>query len=102
MFYDAPYSGIIIAKTTRMEVFVMKWEEARNLYPNQFIKLKVLKSHVENDAEYIDDIALIGPVSDQDATKELLGSKDNLLVFHTAKENIILKIRNRIALRRIN
>ncbi|MCR4435764.1 MAG: hypothetical protein QHH06_13385 [Clostridiales bacterium] len=81
----------------------MKWEEeARNLYPNQFVKLEVLKSHIENDAEYVDDIAIIGPVSEQDATRELLKSKDNLLVFHTSKENIILKIRNRIALRRIN
>lgn len=85
-----------------MEVFVMKWEEARNLYPNQFIKLEVLKSHIENNVEYVDDIAIIGPVSEQDATRELLKSKDNLLVFHTSKENIILKIRNRIALRRIN
>lgn len=80
----------------------MKWEEARNLYPNQFIKLEVLKSHIENDAEYVDDVAIISPVSEQDATRELLKSKDNLLVFHTSKENIILKIRNRIALRRIN
>lgn len=80
----------------------MKWEEARNLYPNQFIKLEVLKSHIENNVEYVDDIAIIGPVSEQDATRELLKSKDNLLVFHTSKENIILKIRNRIALRRIN
>ena len=80
----------------------MKWEEARNLYPNQFVKLEVLKSHIENSAEYVDDIAIIGPVNEQDATGELLKSKDNLLVFHTSKENIILKIRNRIALRRIN
>lgn len=80
----------------------MKWEEARKIYPNQFVKLEVLKSHVENDAEYVDDIAVIGPVSEQDATRELLKSKDNLLVFHTSKENIILKIRNRIALRRMS
>lgn len=80
----------------------MKWEEARDIYPNQFIKLKVLKSHIENNAEYVEDIAIIGPVSEKDATRELLKSKDSLLVFHTKKENIILKIRNRIALRRTN
>lgn len=81
---------------------LLKWEEARNLYPNQFVKLEVLNSHIENNAEYVDDIAIIGSVNEQDATRELLKSKDNLLVFHTSKENIILKIRNRIALRRIN
>lgn len=80
----------------------MKWEEARKLYPNQFIKLEVLKSHIENNVEYVDDIAIIGPVSEQDATGELLKSKNNLMVYHTSKQNIILKIRNRIALRKIN
>lgn len=80
----------------------MKWDEARNLYPDQFVKLEVLKSHIDNDTEYVDDIAIIGPVSEQDATSELLKAKGNLLVFHTSKESIILKIRNRIALKRIN
>jgi len=80
----------------------MKWNEVRNIYPNQFVKLEVLKSHVENDAEYIDDIAVIGPISEEDATRELLSARDNILIYHTSKDNIMLKIRNRIALRRIN
>ncbi|WP_342778091.1 hypothetical protein [Terrilactibacillus laevilacticus] len=37
----------------------MKWLEVRKLYPNQFVKLKVLSSHIDNDQEFIDDIAII-------------------------------------------
>jgi len=79
----------------------MKWNDVRNIYPDQFVKFEVLKSHVVEDKEYVDEIAVIGPVNNNDATKELLKSKDNILVYHTSKESVILKIRTRIGLRRV-
>lgn len=79
----------------------MKWEEVKKIYPNQFVKIEVLKSHTEKDKEYIDDVAVIGIVEEGEATKELLESKDNILVYHTSNDRIELKIRNRIGLRRI-
>ncbi|WP_345774253.1 hypothetical protein [Cytobacillus sp. S13-E01] len=39
----------------------MKWSEVRKLYPNQFVKLKVLSSHIERSQEFIEDIAVIKP-----------------------------------------
>ncbi|HHW48999.1 MAG TPA: hypothetical protein GXX14_10350 [Clostridiaceae bacterium] len=78
----------------------MKWKEVRKIYPNQFVKFKILKSHVEEDNEYIDEVAVIGPIDDNHATKELLASQKGILVYHTSKENIVLKIRSRIGLRR--
>ncbi len=80
----------------------MKWKEVRNIYPDQFVKIEVLKYHVEDNQEYIDDIAVIGTITENEATKELLNSKGNVLVYHTSNENIILKIRNRIGLRRVH
>ena len=79
----------------------MKWNDVRNIYPDQFVKFEVLKSHVAEDKEYVDEIAVIGPVNNNDATKELLKSRDNILVYHTSKESVILKIRTRIGLRRV-
>ena len=79
----------------------MKWNEVRKIYPNQFVKFEVLKSHVENDKEYIDEIAMIGPVSDDEATRELLESKDNVLIYHTTNELVVIKRRARIGLRRV-
>ena len=78
----------------------VKWKEIRGIYPNQFVKFEVLKSHIEEDREYIDEISVIGPVDDEHATKELLTSPKGILVYHTSKESIILKIRSRIGLRR--
>ncbi|KKM12048.1 hypothetical protein SY88_05540 [Clostridiales bacterium PH28_bin88] len=79
----------------------MKWNEVRKIYPNQFVKFEVLKSCVEEDREYVDEIAVIGPVADDEATKELLHAKDNILVYHTSKDNVVLKLRTRIGLRRV-
>lgn len=71
----------------------MKWSEVRKWYPNQFVKLKVLSSHIENEQEIIDDMAVITPVPDELATRELLKSKGDELVYHTIHENIVLEIR---------
>ena len=80
----------------------MKWLEVRKLYPNQFVKLKVLTSHIENGQEFIEDIAIVKPISDELATKELLKSKGDELVYHTANENIVLEVRQDVGLRRFN
>ncbi|OCL25188.1 hypothetical protein U472_12520 [Orenia metallireducens] len=77
----------------------MKWEEVRKIYPDKFVKLEVLNSHIEGNQEYVDEVAVIDTVSEEDATKEFLKSKDNVLVYHTSKKDITLKIRSRIGLR---
>ncbi len=71
----------------------MKWSEVRKLYPNQFVKLKVLSSSIENNQEIIYDVALIYPVDEKSATKELLHSKGDVLVYHTSHPKIVLDIR---------
>ncbi|HLR74159.1 MAG TPA: hypothetical protein VK077_02740 [Virgibacillus sp.] len=80
----------------------MKWSEVRKLYPNQFVKLKVLTSYVENHQEFIEDVAVVKPIPDELATKELLNSKEDELVYHTSHENIVLEIRQDVGLRRFD
>lgn len=66
----------------------MKWIDVRKLYPNQFVKLKVLSSYIKNQQEIIENVAVIAPISDELATKELLKSKGDELVYHTVHESI--------------
>lgn len=42
----------------------MKWEEVRKIYPNSFVKIKILKSHVKDDIRFIDDMAVIEAFKD--------------------------------------
>lgn len=91
---------IILNKKGAMRV--MKWSEVRRMYPNQFVKLKALSSHIKNHQEIIEDVAVIRPVTDELATRELLKSKGDELVYHTAHENIVLEIRQDVGLRRFD
>lgn len=73
----------------------MKWEEIRNDYPNQWVKLNILKSHTHDGKEYIDDMEVINTIiSDLEAGRELVKSKGNEVVYHTSHEEIYLEIRN--------
>jgi hypothetical protein len=79
----------------------MKWQDVRKLYPDQFVKIEVLESHTEKRKQFIDDVAVIEPVNESNATRELLNSKNNTLVYHTSKEDLVLEIRDGLGLRRV-
>jgi len=78
----------------------MKWQEVQKIYPNQFVKFEILNSYKQDNKEIIDNIALIGPVKEEDATHELLNCKDRTLVYHTSKDKVELIIRRYVGLRR--
>ncbi|MGH4118953.1 hypothetical protein [Clostridium sp.] len=71
----------------------MKWAEVRTLYPDQWVKLKIINSHKENDYLYIDEMDIIQTISnDKDATRELVNCKGDNIVFHTNHNTIQTKI----------
>ncbi|WP_244834707.1 hypothetical protein [Clostridium sp. BJN0001] len=73
----------------------MKWEEVRNLYPNQYVKIKILEAHIEGNKKYIDNMAVIDAIKDpREATKELVRATGDVLVYHTGNEKIVVEIRN--------
>ncbi|MDO3410598.1 hypothetical protein QWJ34_12570 [Saccharibacillus sp. CPCC 101409] len=78
----------------------MKWQEVREIFPNQFVKFEILHSEETENQEIIDDVAVIGPITDEEATRELLNSRDKTLVYHTSKDQVIMKVRKNIGLRR--
>jgi len=74
----------------------MKWEEARWLYPNQYILLEELETHLEGDLKIIDEIAIIKAIKDsKEATRELTAAKPQTMVYHTSKETIYVRILQR-------
>jgi hypothetical protein len=78
----------------------MKWQEVRDLYPNQFVLLKILKYHTIENKRYIDDMAVVKAINDpKEATKLLTNGEADDLVYHTKNEEIIVKIKNLRAFR---
>lgn len=80
----------------------MKWEDVRNLYPNHYVKLKILDFHLEDNRKIVTDVALINIIEDSKlATKELLKSKGDTIVYHTGSEKIVIEMRTPTGLRGI-
>lgn len=78
----------------------MKWHEVQQIFPNQFVKFEILHSEESESQEVIDEVAVIGPVSDAEATQELLNSRDKTLVYHTSKDQVVVRVRRNVGLRR--
>jgi hypothetical protein len=72
----------------------MKWEEVRRIYPNKFVKIQILDSKIEGNKRYITDMAVIEAYeNNEEATKELVRAKDDILVYHTGNERIDIEIK---------
>jgi hypothetical protein len=79
----------------------MKWDEVKRLYPHRFVKLQILKSHIENNVRHIEDMAVVQAFDDEkEATRELVPSKDDVIVYHTGKEKIEIQIKQLFRYRR--
>lgn len=71
----------------------MKWKEARELFPNQFLLVSILDYHFENDKKIVDEVAPIRSIKDEDANKEFFHAKEGTMVYHTSNEDFIIHIR---------
>jgi len=73
----------------------VKWEEVRKTYPDQYVKLQILESHMEGNNKYIDDLAVIEVMDDsKEATKELVNTEGSTLVYHTENESLFIEVKN--------
>ncbi len=68
----------------------MLWAEAREKFPDRFLLVEELKSHVENGSKIVDEVVVIDTVPDSEATAMLLKCKDNKIVAHTSNPKLII------------
>jgi hypothetical protein len=75
----------------------MQWSEVRRIFPDKFVLLKDLKSHVENGHVVIEEVAVIRPLADgKEVTKELRNCKGAKFIYHTSKANIVVPIHTKL------
>jgi hypothetical protein len=78
----------------------VKWKDVRKIYPDQYVKLEILDFYFEGEKKVVTDVAIIDPIQNpKTATKELLKSKGNNIVYHTGSEKIIIEMRSPTGLR---
>jgi hypothetical protein len=79
----------------------MKWEEVRELYPNKFVKLEILESHIIDNKEYVDEVAFIKAIDDsKEAMKEFIKCKNKQVIYSTKNRDFIIDVVKHIGIRR--
>ncbi|HHW38825.1 MAG TPA: hypothetical protein GXX18_16600 [Bacillales bacterium] len=71
----------------------MKWQEVRELFPNQFVLVSILNYHEEDDKKIIDEVAPIRSIPEENVNKEFFKVEPGNIVYHTSNEACIVHIR---------
>ena len=81
---------------------MMQWSEVREHFPEQYVLVEELKSHIENNKLHVEEVAVIKSITDaKEAWQELFFAKNERFVYHTSNENIIIDVRNKPMIRRL-
>ncbi len=79
----------------------MKWNEVRTLYPDRFVKFEILESHIVDNKEYVDDVAVIKAIEDgKAAMKEFITCKEGQFVFSTKNSDVVIELIRHAGIRR--
>lgn len=71
----------------------MKWQEVRELYPNKFVKIEVIESHVVDEKEYVDEVAVIKAIEDsKEAMREFVKCKNKEIIYSTKNKEFIIDV----------
>jgi hypothetical protein len=71
----------------------MKWQQVRELFPDQFVLLSILDYREEEDKKVITEVAPVRTVSEKDANREFFNAEPGNLVYHTSNEECVIHLR---------
>ena len=77
----------------------MLWTEVREKFPDQFLLVEELKSHVEDGKKIVDEVAVIDTVPESEATEILFKCKGKEIVAHTANDQLMIIVNHRYGFR---
>ena len=79
----------------------MKWQEVRELYPNKFVKIEVIESHMVEEKEFVDEVAVIKAIEDsKEAMREFIKCKNKEVIYSTKNKEFIIDVVKHIGIRR--
>ena len=73
----------------------MKWSEVRERFPNQFVLVEELASYMDGDKIIVDDVAVVRSVPERDTAITLMQCRDNMFVYHTGNDPVVIEVRPR-------
>ena len=80
----------------------MKWTDVREKYPNTFVKIKALDSHIDNNKRVIDNLGLMEIYPDGHvAMKDFKNNSENEYIINTSNEKLEIELTKFISLRKM-
>ena len=74
-------------------VFDVQWSAVITLYPDQFVYLEDINSHMDNGQLFVDELALIRPVDNDLETWEAFKSAHGRrFIYHTSRNRIVMDV----------
>lgn len=71
----------------------MKWEEVREMFPDQFVLLSILDYREEDDKKIITEVAPVRVVPEKEANKQFFSVEPGQIVYHTSNKDCIIHMR---------
>ncbi|APO44574.1 hypothetical protein MKY92_07615 [Paenibacillus sp. FSL R5-0623] len=71
----------------------MKWQEVRELFPDQFVLVSIIHYHEEDNKKIVDEVAPIRTISERDVNKEFFQVEPGNVVYHTSNQDFVINLR---------
>lgn len=71
----------------------MKWQQVRELFPDQFVLLSILDYTEQEDKKIVTEVAPIRVIPAQDANKSFFSAEPGSIVYHTSNEECVIHLR---------
>ncbi|OME77955.1 hypothetical protein BK120_24990 [Paenibacillus sp. FSL A5-0031] len=71
----------------------MKWQEVRELFPDQFVLLSILEYKIQEDKKTVTEVAPIKTIPTEDANKAFFSAEPGSIVYHTSNEDCVIHLR---------
>ncbi|WP_308635416.1 hypothetical protein [Paenibacillus silvisoli] len=71
----------------------MKWQQVRELFPDQFVLLSILDYTEQEDKKIITEVAPIRAIPQEHANKAFFSAEPGSIVYHTGNSDCIIHLR---------
>ncbi len=71
----------------------MKWQQVRELFPDQFVLISILDYTEQEDKKIVTDATPVRAIPSEEANKAFFNAVPGTIVYHTANENCVIHLR---------
>ncbi len=71
----------------------MKWQQVRELFPDQFVLLSILDYREEEDKKIITEVAPIRAIPEKDVNRAFFNAGSGTIVYRTSNKDCVIHLR---------